>query len=85
MEPMQVSTHIRRFVDPNEAMCQLKHVVSKGDDDELRRLCLGLDIIGNNRHVLEVQRGINLVHEVQRRGLQSQLCLPAMRIPTLKT
>lgn len=41
----------------------------KRDDDELRVLRPILDIIRDDRHVPEIQRGVDLVHEVQRRRL----------------
>ena len=41
----------------------------KRDDDELRVLRPILDIVRNDGHVPEIQRGVDLVHEVQRRRL----------------
>ena len=41
----------------------------QGDDDKLRVLRAVLDVVGDDGHVPEVERGVDLVHEVQRRGL----------------
>lgn len=40
------------------------------DDDELSVLGALFDVVGDDRNVLEVQSGIDLVHHVQRRRLQ---------------
>ena len=47
-------------------------VQPQADDDELSILGPLLDVIGNNGDVLEVQGGINLVHDVERSGLKLQ-------------
>ena len=44
-------------------------IVPERDDDELCVLGSVLDVIRNDRYVPEIQRGINLVHKVQRCGL----------------
>jgi len=49
-------------------MAQFKHVVPQGDNDELGILRTIFDVISNNRNVAEVKSGVNLIHEVQRRG-----------------
>ena len=54
------------FVDADEAIGQLKHVVAQADDDELCVLRPLLDVVSHNRHVFEIKGCINLVHEVQR-------------------
>lgn len=41
------------------------------DDDELSVLGALLDVVGHNRHVLEVKGRIDLVHHVQRRRLHT--------------
>ena len=38
----------------------------EGNDDELRVLGSVLDVVRDDRHVPEIQRGVDLVHEVQR-------------------
>ena len=43
-----------RLVDAHQPVCQLKHVVSKADDDELGVLSALLDVVSNNGDVLEV-------------------------------
>ena len=46
--------------------CELKHVGSEGNDDELCVPGPLLDIVGHDGDVLEVQSRVNLVHHVQR-------------------
>lgn len=60
-------------------MCQLEHVVSERDDNaavsddssnvrchvQLRSLSLGLNVVGDDGDVFEVQGSVNLVHEVE--------------------
>lgn len=41
----------------------------QGDDDELRVLCSILDVVCDDGNIPEVESGIDLVHEVQRRWL----------------
>lgn len=85
------------FVDADETIGDLKHVVPQRDDDELSILRLFLqrqthpreverpvfrssppvpkphhthvDVTSHNGDVFEVQRSVDLVHEVERRGL----------------
>ena len=47
----------------------LEHVVAERDDDELRVARSLLDVVADDAHVAEVERGVDLVHDVQRRGL----------------
>lgn len=71
-----------RFIDANQAIGQLEHVVTQRDDDKLCVLrallyifmlqlyiyctnCAHLDIVRQNGDVAEVERRINLVHDVQ--------------------
>ena len=44
--------------------------VPEGNDDELCVLSSVLDVVRDDRHVPEIQRGVDLVHEVQRGGLE---------------
>jgi hypothetical protein len=46
--------------------------VPEGNDDELRILGSVLDVVRDDGHVPEVQRCIDLVHEVQRGGLDEE-------------
>ena len=57
------------LVDANEPVGQLEHVVTKGDDDELGILGPLLDVVGDDADVLEVKSCVDLVHDVERRGL----------------
>ena len=43
--------------------------IPQGDDDELRVLRTVLDVVGDDGDVAEIQRGIDLVHEIERRRL----------------
>ncbi|ETN00818.1 hypothetical protein PPTG_24185 [Phytophthora nicotianae INRA-310] len=63
-----------RLVNPHQSIRELEHVVAQGDDDELCVARALLDVVAHNRHVLEVQGSINLVHHVQRRGLVVMQC-----------
>lgn len=71
-----LKAHVGCLVDTDQAMSQLEHVVSERNDDaalsapfihlsgaysQLRGLRLGLDVVGHNGHVLEVERGVNFV------------------------
>lgn len=40
--------------------------VAERDADELAVFCPLLDVVGDDGHVLEVERGVNLVEEVER-------------------
>ena len=42
------------LVDAYQPVCQLEHVVSQGDDDELGVLGPLLDVVGHDRNVFEV-------------------------------
>ena len=54
---------------PKLGTCELKHVGSERDDDELCVPGPLLDVVGHDGDVLEVQGRVNLVHHVQRRWL----------------
>ncbi|KAI6756206.1 hypothetical protein HG530_011942 [Fusarium avenaceum] len=71
------------LVHANQPRRELKHVVAQRDDDELGVLGALLDVVGNDRdlrtirvsqgeggtYVSEIQRGIDLVHDIQRSRL----------------
>ena len=57
------------LVDPHQSVGQLEHVGPQGDDDELGVLGPLLDVVGHYGHVLEVQGGVDLVHDVEWGGL----------------
>lgn len=59
--------HIGGLVDSHETMGELEHVIPQRNDDELRSLSLGLNVVGDDRDVLEIQSGVNFV-------LSHQLC-----------
>ena len=59
------SSSIRRLVNPNQPMTELKHVVPQGYDDELRIFSPIFDVICDNGDVPEVESRVDLVHEVQ--------------------
>lgn len=54
---------------PRGTFCNSSFPRSLPDDNELGVLRAFLDVVGHDRHVLEVQRCVDLVHHVQRRGL----------------
>ena len=60
------------------SICVLSHAHSstweydnqpQRDDYELRVLSAIFDVIGDDRDVAEIKRGVNLVHEIKRRWL----------------
>lgn len=60
---------IVRLVDTNQSISQFKHVRSQGDDNELSVPCSLFDVVAHYRNVFEVESGIDLVHDVEWRGL----------------
>ena len=54
-----------RLVDADQPVRQLEHVGPQRDDDELGVPGPLLDVVGDDGHVLEVERGVNLVHDVE--------------------
>lgn len=58
---------IVRLVDANEAIGQLEHVRPQRNDDELGVAGALFDVVADDGHVLEIQSGVDLVHDVQRR------------------
>ena len=67
------SSSIRRLVNPNQSMTELKHVIPQGYDDELRVFSPIFDVVCHNGDVPEVESGVNLVHEIQWGGLISHV------------
>jgi len=61
--------HVMSLVDSNETISQLKHVVSKTDDDELSILRSFLDVVCYNGDIFEIQSSIDFIHHVKRSGL----------------
>lgn len=57
------------LVDTHEAIRDLKHEVAQGNHQKLRVLCALLDVVRYDGHVLEVQRRVNLVHNIDWCGL----------------
>jgi len=55
-------------------MAKLEHVIPQGDDNELGILRPVLDVIGYNGNIPEVERSVNLVHEIQWRRLENVQC-----------
>jgi len=53
------------LVDAHQAIGQLEHVGPQGYDYELRVLGPLLDIVGHDGDVLEVEGGVDLVHDVE--------------------
>ena len=62
-------SRVARLVDADEPVRELKHVGPERDDDELGRLCPLADVVGDDADVAEVERGVDLVHKVERRRL----------------
>ncbi|RUS83430.1 hypothetical protein EGW08_008802, partial [Elysia chlorotica] len=58
-----------RLVDPDQTVGQFEHVVPQRDNDELSILLSHLDVVGYDGNILEVEGGIDLVHDVERGGL----------------
>ena len=58
------------YVDTNKAVCEFEHVVSERNDDELGIPRPLFDVVGNNRHVFEVQGSVDLVHDIKRRWFE---------------
>lgn len=58
-----------RLVNTDQTICQLEHVVSERDHDELGILRSLLNIVSNNAHVSEIKGSIDLIHHIQRSGL----------------
>mmetsp|Transcript_882 Transcript_882/g.2350 ORF Transcript_882/g.2350 Transcript_882/m.2350 type:complete len:214 (+) Transcript_882:726-1367(+) len=54
------------LVDANEPVRELKHIVPQRNDDKLRIFSHCFAIVGHDRHVLEVQGGVDFVHKVER-------------------
>jgi len=67
------SSSIRRLVNPNQPMTELKHVVPQGYDDELCVFSPIFDVVRDNGDVPEVESRVDLVHEIQRGGLISHI------------
>jgi len=61
---------ISSLVYSNESICEFEHVISKGDDDKLSILGSLFDVMSDDGNISEVKRGVNFVHEVQRRRLE---------------
>ena len=59
------SSGIRRLVNPDQPMTELKHVVPQGYDDKLCVFSPIFDVVCDNGDVPEVESRVNLVHEVQ--------------------
>ena len=59
-----------RLVDSNQSVRKLKHIVAQADDDELGILGSLLDIVGHDGDVAKVKGCVNLIHEIERRGLE---------------
>ena len=57
------------LVDAHEPVRELEHVVTERDDHELRILGPFLDVVTHDGDILKVQRRVDLVHDVERRGL----------------
>ena len=55
------------LVDADQPVSQFEHVGTQRDDDELGVAGALLDVVAYDGHVLEVQGGVDLVHDVQRR------------------
>lgn len=64
-----------RFCSLISAWSRKKHCkrLPQGNDDELRVLRSVLNVVCDNGNIPEVQRGVNLVHEVQWRWLRRSL------------
>ena len=67
------SSSIRRLVNPNQPMTELKHVIPQGYDDELRVFSPIFDVVCDNGDVPEVESRVDLVHEIQWSGLISHV------------
>ena len=61
--------HVPRLVNANHSLCQVEHVVAERDYDELAVSGLLPNILAHNRHILVIQRRIDLVHAVEWRRL----------------
>ena len=59
------SCRVGCFINSNQSLGKLKHIVSKRNDDELRILRPVFDIVGNDRNISEIQRSVDFVHEVE--------------------
>jgi len=58
------------LVDSDQAVCQLKHVVAQGYNDKLSIFGSFLNVVGDNRDILEVQGSIDFIHHIQRSRLE---------------
>lgn len=45
---------IRRFIDTNQSMTKLEHVIAKGDDDELGVLSPVFDVVRDDGDITEI-------------------------------
>jgi hypothetical protein len=63
------SSSIRRLINPNQPVTELKHVVPQGYDDELCVFSPIFDVVRDDGDVPEVESRVDLVHEVQWGGL----------------
>ena len=67
------SSGIRRLVNPDQPMTELKHVVPQGYDDKLCIFSSIFDVVRDDGDVPEVESRVDLVHEIQWSGLISHV------------
>lgn len=56
---------VEGFVDANQFVSQLEHVISQRYDYKLSILCTFLDVVCHDRHIFIVKCSVDFVHEVQ--------------------
>ena len=62
------------LINSHKFIRQFKHMVPQNNDDEMLVLGLVLDIVRNNGDILEVQRRVDFVKDIQRRRLIVMQC-----------
>ena len=67
----RTSSSIRRLINANQPMTELKHIVPQGYDDKLCVFSPIFDVVRDDGDVPEVESRVDLVHEIQWGGLIS--------------
>ena len=57
------------LIHPDQPRRQLEHIIPEGNNNKLSILGALLDIRRDDGDIPEIQRGIDLIHDVQRGGL----------------